>query len=154
MVMASETGNKYITVNRKARHDYFIYETFEAGIVLQGTEVKSLREGRVNLRESFAKIESEEVFLVGCHINPYSHGNYTNHDPIRDRKLLLHRKEIQKLIGKTAERGYTLVPLSMYFKKGRAKVQIGLAKGKKLYDKREAIKKKDLERELDQKFKS
>jgi SsrA-binding protein len=150
----SGTGHKYITLNRRARHDYFIDETFEAGIVLQGTEVKSLREGKVNLRESFARILNDEVFLIGCHISPYSHGHFTNHDPLRDRKLLLHKKEIQKLIGKTAERGYTLVPLSMYFKKGRAKVEIGLAKGKKLYDKREAIKKRDLERELDQKFKS
>lgn len=152
--MPQETGKKIITLNRKARHDYFIYDTYEAGIVLRGTEVKSLREGKVNLRDSFAQVRNGEVYLVGCHINPYSQGNIFNHDPLRDRKLLLHGKEIEKLIGKTAERGYTLIPLSLYFKKGKAKVEIGLAKGKKLYDKREAIKKRDMERELDQKFKS
>lgn len=152
--MTQETGKKIIALNRKARHDYFIYDTFEAGIVLRGTEVKSLREGKVNLRDSFAQVRNGEVYLVGCHINPYLQGNIFNHDPLRDRKLLLHGKEIEKLIGKTAERGYTLVPLSLYFKRGKAKVEIGLAKGKKLYDKREAIKKRDVERELDQKFKS
>src|SRR3990167_2249404 len=125
-----------VVTNRKAYHDYFIEETFEAGLVLRGTEVKSLREGRVNLKDSFARVEREELFLYNCHISPYSHGNISNHDPTRTRKLLLRKGEIEKLIGKTQQKGMTLIPLKIYFKRGWAKVELALAKGKKLYDKR------------------
>ena len=144
---------KIITENRKAWHDYFIIETFEAGIVLKGTEVKSLREGKVNLKDSFAMVEDEEVFLHNCHISPYIHGNIYNHDPLRIRKLLLHKSEINKLIGKTVEKGLTLIPLKLYFKNGIAKVEMALAKGKKLHDKREDIKKKTAMREIEKAFK-
>ncbi|HQE80742.1 MAG TPA: SsrA-binding protein SmpB [Syntrophorhabdaceae bacterium] len=138
---------KVICTNRKAYHDYHIEETLEAGIALSGTEVKSLREGRANLKDSFAKIKNGEVFLVNAHISPYSYGNIFNHEPKRDRKLLLHKREINKLTGKVNERGYTLVPLSMYFnKQNRAKVELALVKGKTLYDKRESIKRKDEKR--------
>lgn len=141
-------ADKYqrIAENRKARHDYHIEETMEAGIALQGTEVKSLRLGRVNLRDSYARVENGEVFLYGMHISPYEQGNRFNHDPLRVRKLLLHKREIRRLIGKTREEGYTLVPTRLYFKNGKAKVELALAKGKKLYDKREAIAKRDAER--------
>ena len=144
---------KIITENRKARHDYFIIETFEAGIVLRGTEVKSLREGKANLKDSFAAVEKEEVFLHNCHISPYIHGNIYNHDPLRIRKLLLHKSEINKLIGKTVEKGLTLIPLKLYFKNGVAKAELALAKGKKLHDKREDIKKKTAMREIEKAFK-
>jgi len=144
---------KIITENRKAWHDYFIIETFEAGIVLKGTEVKSLREGKVNLKDSFAMVEDEEVFLHNCHISPYIHGNIYNHNPLRIRKLLLHKNEINKLIGKAVEKGLTLIPLKLYFKNGIAKVELALAKGKKLYDKREDIKKKTAMREIEKAFK-
>lgn len=137
---------KQIADNRKARHDFHIEETFEAGIALQGTEVKSLRLGRVNLRDSFARVEKGEVFLHGVHISPYEQGNRFNHDPLRVRKLLLHKREIRRLIGKTREEGYTLVPLKLYFKNGKCKVELALAKGKKLYDKRDSIAKRDAER--------
>ncbi len=138
---------KVICTNRKAYHDYHIEDKFEAGIVLSGTEVKSLREGRANLKDSFAKIKNCEIFLVNAHISPYSFGNIFNHEPKRERKLLLHRREINKLTGKVNERGYTLVPLSMYFnKQNRAKVELALVKGKTLYDKRESIKRKDEKR--------
>lgn len=137
---------KQIADNRKARHDFHIEETFEAGIALQGTEVKSLRLGRVNLRDSFARVEKGEVFLHGLHISPYEQGNRFNHDPLRVRKLLLHKREIRRLIGKTREEGYTLVPLKLYFKNGKCKVELALAKGKKLYDKRDSIAKRDAER--------
>ena len=141
-------GKKIVTENRKARHDYFIEETYEAGIALKGTEVKSLRAGHANLMDSYASVEGGEVFLFNCHINPYSHGNVENHDPLRKRKLLLHKKEFKKLIGKTREQGLSLIPLKIIFIHGKAKVVIAVAKGKKLYDKREAIKKKTTEREL------
>ncbi len=143
-----ESNHKNIAQNKKARHDYEILETFEAGLVLHGTEVKSLREGRANLKDSYAAMHNEEVWLYGVHISPYSHGNINNHAPERDRKLLLHRKEIRKLIGKTKETGLTLVPLQLYFNKGKVKVQLALARGKKEYDKREAIAKRESDREL------
>lgn len=144
---------KVITVNRKARHDYHILDTFEAGICLQGTEVKSIRRGMVNLKDSFAFIESNEVFLEKMHISPYEHGNIFNHDPLRKRKLLLHKNQINQLIGKTKEKGLTLVPLKLYLKNGLVKVELGLAKGKNLYDKRQDIAAKDAKREIERAFK-
>ncbi|NLM53963.1 MAG: SsrA-binding protein SmpB [Firmicutes bacterium] len=144
--MAVADNYQRIAENRKARHDYHIEETIEAGIALQGTEVKSLRLGRVNLRDSYAKVENGEVFLHGVHISPYEQGNRFNHDPLRVRKLLLHKREIRRLIGKTREEGYTLVPTKLYFKNGKCKVELALAKGKKLYDKRDAIARRDAER--------
>ncbi len=141
---------KVIAENRRARHDYFIEDTMEAGIVLQGTEVKSLRLGKVNLRDSYARIENGEVFIVGMHISPYEQGNRFNHDPIRLRKLLLHKREIRRLIGKTKEEGYTLVPTKLYFLRGKCKIELALAKGKKLYDKREAAAKRDATRRAQQ----
>jgi SsrA-binding protein len=131
-----EAAQKHVAENRKAFHDYHILETFEAGLVLVGTEVKSIREGAVNLRDSFARVEGGEVWLYNVHINPYSHRGYADHDPTRRRKLLLHRQEIRKLVGKTTERGMTLVPTRLYFRNGHVKVSIGLAKGKKIHDKR------------------
>ena len=143
-----ETDNqKNISVNRKAKHEYTFLQTFEAGIVLQGTEVKSLREGKTNFVDSYASIIRNEVWLIGMHINPYKHGNINNHEPVRDRKLLLNRNEIRKLIGKINEKGLTLIPYRLYFKNGKVKVELALAKGKKAYDKRESIKKRDLKRE-------
>jgi SsrA-binding protein len=142
-----ELAQQNIAENRKAFHDYHILETFEAGVVLFGTEVKSIREGNVNLRDSFARVESGEVWIYNVHIKPYSHRGYSDHEPTRRRKLLLHRQEIRKLIGKTVERGMTLVPTRMYFKNGHVKVAIGLAKGKKAHDKRETIKRRETERE-------
>jgi len=142
------TKEKVITTNSRAYHDYFIEESYEAGISLVGTEVKALREGRVNLRDSFARVEGGEVYLYQCHISPYSHGNISNHDPLRRRKLLLHREEIRKLFGKTQIRGYTLLPTKIYFKNGLAKVELALGKGKKSHDKREALKKKEARREI------
>jgi len=139
---------KVICQNRKAYHDYHIEETFEAGIALSGTEVKSLREGKANVKDSYVIIKDNEVSLLNCHISPYSHGNIMNHDPLRTRKLLLHRKEINRLWGKTAMRGFTLIPLKIYFKGPVAKVEIALAKGKKLFEKRETIKEKDARREI------
>lgn len=147
-------GRKLVCRNRRAWHEYEILETVEAGMVLVGTEVKSLREGRVNLKDSYAKVEGDEVFLVDAHISPYSHGNIMNHDPLRPRKLLLHKKEIRRLGGKVSERGLTLIPLEIYFKEGRAKVELGLARGKRLYDKRAAIKKRDERRELQRELKA
>ena len=141
-------GEKVIATNRKARHDYEILETYEAGLVLRGTEVKSLREGQVNFKDSYAAINGNEAWLIGCHIAPYHHGTDANHDPDRSRKLLLHRREIARLLGKTAERGLTLVPLRLYFKEGRAKLEIGLARGKKVYDKRATIKEREAKREV------
>ena len=142
-----ELAQANIAENRKAFHDFHLLETFEAGIVLLGTEVKAIREGRVNLRDSFARLEEGEVYLYNVNISPYSHRGYADHEPLRRRKLLLHRDEIRKLIGKTVERGMTLVPVRLYFKKGRVKVALSLAKGKKEYDKRETIKKRDVDRE-------
>ena len=142
-----ELAQKSIAENRKAFHDFHLLETFEAGIVLLGTEVKAIREGRVNLRDSYARVEKGEVWLYNVNISSYSHRGYADHEPLRQRKLLMHRDEIRKLIGKTTEKGMTLVPLRMYFSKGRVKVAIGLAKGKKDYDKRETIKRREAERE-------
>jgi len=142
-----EKAQTSIAENRKAFHDFHILETFEAGIVLLGTEVKSIREGRVNLRDSFARVEDGEVFLYNVNISPYSHRGYADHEPLRRRKLLLNRDEIRKLIGKTVEKGMTLVPTRLYYKNGRVKVAVGLAKGKKDYDKRETIKRREADRE-------
>src|SRR5213595_3188804 len=142
-------GDRTIATNRRARHEYHILETVEAGLVLRGTEVKSLRDGGVNFKDSYATIRNGEGWLVGCHINPYSHGTDANHEPERDRKLLLHRKEISRLTGKVAERGLTLIPLRLYFKGGRAKLEIGLARGKKLHDKRSALREREVRREMD-----
>ena len=150
--MAKE-GTKLIVQNRKARHDYFIEESIEAGIALTGTEVKSLRLGRANLQDSYATVKDGEVFVHGLHISPYDMGNRFNHDPLRTRKLLLHRYEINKLIGHIQKKGLTLVPLSLYFKKGLVKVELAVARGKKLYDKREDIARKDAMREIDRRLK-
>jgi SsrA-binding protein len=136
-----------IADNRKAFHDYHILETFEAGITLLGTEVKGVREGKANLRDSYARVEKGEIWLYNVHINPYSHRGYVDHDPRRRRKLLLHKQEIRKLIGKTVERGLTLVPTRMYFKNGKVKVALALAKGKQAHDKRETIKRREVDRE-------
>ncbi len=149
-----DSPKKIIAQNRKARHDYEILETYEAGIALRGTEVKSLRDGRANLKDSYAAMRAGEVWLYGVHISPYSHGNINNHDPERDRKLLLHRREIRRLIGKTKETGLTLVPLQLYFAHGKVKVELALAKGKKQYDKRESIAKRDAEREMKRVFRA
>jgi SsrA-binding protein len=142
-----EAAQKNIAENRKAYHDYHILDTFETGVVLLGTEVKSIREGRVNLRDSYARAENGEVFVYNIHIQPYSHRGYAEHDPLRRRKLLLHAHEIRKLVGKTIEKGMTLVPLRMYFKDRKVKMALGLAKGKQLHDKRETIKQRETERE-------
>jgi SsrA-binding protein len=146
--------DKSIAQNRKARHNYDFLEKYETGIVLAGTEVKSLREGRVNFKDSYAALRNNEVWLYGMHISPYSHGNIYNHNPERDRKLLLHRNEIRRLIGKTKDTGLTLVPLQLYFKNGKVKVELALAKGKKQFDKREAIAKREAERETKRLFKA
>ncbi len=151
--MAKETSGRLIANNKKAYHDYFIEEKYEAGIALAGTEVKALRMGKCSVKESFLRIENGEIFIYGMHISPYEKGNIFNKDPLRVRKLLLHREEIRKLEGKIAEKGYTLVPLQVYFKHGLVKVEIGLAKGKKLYDKRQDIAKKDQRREAERDFK-
>lgn len=154
MAKETEAHRKVVATNRKAHHDYFIEEKFEAGIVLKGTEVKSLRDRRVNLQDSYAAVKEGEVFLHHCHISPYSHGNMMNHDPIRTRKLLLHRKEINKLLGKTKQKGLTLIPLRIYFSdQGRAKVELGLAKGKKQHDRRESIKTREAGREVERAIK-
>lgn len=145
---------KAVVTNRKAYHDYFIEEKFEAGIMLQGTEVKSLREGRVNLQDSYASVKGNEVFLHHCHISPYSHGNISNHEPLRTRKLLLHRKEINKLLVKTKQQGLTIIPLRVYFSnRGLAKVELGLAKGKKQHDRRESDKAREAGREMERAMK-
>ena len=149
----ADQAKKIVCKNKRAFHEYEILETLEAGMVLTGTEVKSLREGRVNLKDSYAKVEEGEVFLVDAHISPYSHGNIMNHDPLRPRKLLLHKREIKRLTGKVRERGLTLIPLQIYFKDGKAKVELALAKGKKIHDKRAAIKKRDEKRELQRELK-
>src|SRR5262245_12992 len=154
MTERTDPSEKVVATNRKAFHDYFIEERYEAGIMLQGTEVKSLREGRVNLQDSYASVKGAEVFLHHCHISPYSHGNIMNHEPLRTRKLLLHRKEIKKLLGKTQQQGLTLIPLRIYFsKRGFAKVELGLAKGKKQHDRRESIKTREASREVERAMK-
>ena len=145
---------KVISTNRKARHDYYIEENYEAGVVLTGTEVKSVRGGRVNLKDSYAKIENGEVYLFNMHISPYEQGNRFNHDPLRVRKLLLHKKEIMRLDGKVREKGYALVPLKIYLKAGLVKVELGLARGKKLYDKRRDIAERDSRREMERAFRN
>jgi SsrA-binding protein len=142
-------AQKLIAENRRARHDYNLSDRYEAGIVLTGTEVKSLREGRASLQQAYADLRDMEVWLVGAHISEYAQGNVNNHDPDRDRKLLLHRKEIESLIGKVRERGFTLVPTRLYFKDGKAKVELALAKGKERFDKRRDIAKRDAERQME-----
>ena len=144
---------KIITQNRKAFHDYQIEDKIEAGINLKGTEVKSVREGRINLKDSYVIIKQGEAFLLNCHISPYSHGNIMNHDPVRTRKLLLHKKEISKLQGKLQEKGYSLIPLKVYFKGPFIKIEIGLAKGKKFFEKRETIKTREAKREIERAMK-
>jgi len=149
-----DSFEKAVVTNRKAYHDYFIEEKFEAGIMLQGTEVKSLRDGRVNLQDSYASVREGQIFLHHCHISPYSHGNLSNHEPLRTRKLLLHRKEINKLLVKTQQQGLTIIPLRIYFsKRGLAKVEIGLAKGKKQHDRRESDKTREASREVERAMK-
>lgn len=152
--MAKKEGIKLIANNKKAYFDYFIEDTYEAGISLAGTEVKSLRMGKCSLKESFIRIEHNEVFVYNMHISPYEKGNIFNKDPLRVRKLLMHRYEINKLCGKVAEKGLTLVPLRVYFKDSLVKVEVGLARGKKLYDKRETIAKKDQQREAEREFRA
>lgn len=142
-----EKAQRVVADNRKARHDYHILETYEAGVALLGTEVKAIREGRVNLRDSYARTDGGEVWMINVHISPYSHRGYADHTETRQRKLLLHRHEIRKLIGRTAEKGLTLVPLQMYFKNGRIKVLVGLARGKQAHDKRETIRRREVDRE-------
>jgi SsrA-binding protein len=147
--MVKERGQKFIAQNKKARHDYFIEDVYEAGLVLTGTEVKSLREGRASLVDGFAQIKDAEVWLYNVHIPEYNQGTWNNHAPRRMRKLLLHRQEIQKLIGKSKESGLTLIPLSLYFKDGKAKIELGLARGKKEYDKRQTLLEKQMKREAE-----
>ncbi|MCF8568194.1 SsrA-binding protein SmpB [Alicyclobacillus tolerans] len=146
--MAKTDQDKALAQNRKAYHDFFIEETFEAGMVLTGTEIKSIRRGKANMRDAYARVENGEVFLHNLHISPYEQGNRFNHDPLRTRKLLLHRSEIAKLIGAIRDKGYTLIPTRMYLRHGFCKVELALAKGKKLHDKREAAKKRDANREI------
>ncbi|MCH5191329.1 MAG: SsrA-binding protein SmpB [Oscillospiraceae bacterium] len=147
------TENRTIAQNKKALHDYFVLESFEAGIELCGTEVKSLREGRCNLKDSWCSIVDGEIFVNGMHISPYDHGNIFNRDPLRVRRLLMHKKEILRLFGTVKQEGLTLIPLSVYFKKGKAKVQVGLCKGKKIYDKREVMAKKEAQRHIEREMK-
>lgn len=147
--MAQQKGTKQIAENRKARHEFYVLESFEAGIELFGTEVKSLREGAVNLKESWCEIKNGELYIKQMHISPYEKGNIFNRDPVRDRRLLMHKREIMRLFGEVKQQGLTLIPLSLYFKNSRVKVQLGLCKGKKLYDKREAAAKKDAAREIE-----
>jgi SsrA-binding protein len=142
-------GDRLVTDNRKARHDYEILDTYEAGIVLTGSEVKSLRAGRANLKDSYARVDRGEVFLMNAHISPYAAASQFGHEPERNRKLLLHRAEIDKLLGRVQERGLTIIPLKVYFKNGRAKVLLGVGRGKKAYDKRESIKEREMRRETD-----
>lgn len=149
----SREALKLVANNKKAYHDYFIDEKYEAGLVLHGTEVKSMRMGKCSIKESFVRIENNEVWVYGMHISPYEKGNIFNRDPLRPKKLLMHKAQIRKLVGQLAEKGFTLVPLQVYFKDGRAKVEIGLARGKKLYDKRQDIARKDQRREAEKEFK-
>lgn len=151
--MAKGTG-KVLAQNKKAGHDYFIEDTIEAGIVLQGTEIKAIRAGKVQLKDSFVRIRNNEAWISNMHVSPYDQGNRFNHDPLRSRKLLLHKKQISQLIGRTKQDGYSIVPLKMYIKDGYAKVLIGVGKGKKNYDKRETLKKKEAKREMERVFKA
>src|SRR3989441_13153887 len=143
------SGDRPVATNRRARHEYEILETVEAGLVLMGTEVKSLRAGLVNFKDSYASVRNGEGWLLGCHISPYSHGTDANHEPERDRKLLLHKREITRIVGKTAEKGLTVVPLKVYFKRGRIKIELGLARGKKLHDKRATLRERETRREME-----
>ena len=151
--MEKQDQEKNITVNRKARHEYFIIQSFEAGIVLAGTEVKALRQGKANLVDSYASLENAEVWLMSANISAYEQGNINNHEPTRKRKLLLKKSEIRRLIGKVKEKGLTLIPLRLYFKNGKVKVELAVVKGKKVYDKREAIAKRDIQRDQERRFK-
>ena len=151
--MEKQDQEKNITVNRKARHKYFIIQSFEAGIVLTGTEVKALRQGKANLVDSYASLENAEVWLMSANISAYEQGNINNHEPTRKRKLLLKKSEIRRLIGKVKEKGLTLIPLRLYFKNGKVKVELAVVKGKKVYDKREAIAKRDIQRDQERRFK-
>lgn len=152
--MAEKEPRKLVCNNKKAYHDYFVEEKYEAGLALCGTEVKSLRQGKCSIKEAFIRIDKGEVWAYGMHINPYEMGNIFNKDPLRPKKLLMHKSEIMKLLGKITEKGYTLVPLEVYFSNGRAKIEIGLCKGKKLYDKRDDLAKKDAKREIEREFKA
>lgn len=152
--MAGKKGTKQVAANKKAWHDYFVEATYEAGIALAGTEVKSIRQGRLNLKDSYCVFQEGELFIRGMHISPYEQGNIFNKDPLRIRKLLMHKREIASLFGKTKQDGYTLIPLSVYFKESRVKVEIGLCKGKKLHDKRNAMAARDAKREMDRAMKS
>jgi SsrA-binding protein len=151
-MITDDSHERVIITNRKALHDYFILDSLEAGIALKGTEVKSLRQGGANLQDGYAMIRDGEVWLIGMHISPFEKGNINNHDPKRDRKLLLHKKEIRKLIGKTSEKGLAIIPLRVYFKENIVKVELGVARGKKSYDKREAIAKREIERRLQREY--
>ncbi|NLZ49039.1 MAG: SsrA-binding protein SmpB [Clostridiales bacterium] len=151
---SKDKGTKTLAENRKARHDYFIEETYEAGIVLVGTEVKSIRQGKVNLKDSYADIRNSEIFIKNMHVSPYEQGNIFNVDPLRERKLLLHASEIRKLIGYTAQKGYTLVPLALYLKNGRVKVSLAVARGKKNYDKRDSMLERAAKRDIEREFKN
>ncbi|HOA84463.1 MAG: SsrA-binding protein SmpB [Clostridiales bacterium] len=152
--MSVKKGGKLIAQNKKARHDYFVDDSYEAGIALCGTEVKSIRAGAVNLKDSYCTIKNGELYAVGMHISPYEKGNIFNHNPLRDKKLLMHKKEIMRLAGLVNQKGYTLVPLSLYFSGSRVKLEVGLCRGKKLYDKREAIAKKEAEREIERRMRN
>jgi SsrA-binding protein len=152
--VSASDGTKLIVSNRKARHEYEVLETWEAGMVLQGTEVKALRQGRANLQDSFARIDGGELWLYNLHISPYEHGNRFNHDPLRPRKLLLHTRELRKLLGQVEQKGLTLVPLDLHFRRGVAKVTLALARGKKLHDKRDDLKRRDAEREMQRDWKA
>ncbi len=147
------SGKKIVCTNRKAHRDYFILDRYEAGMVLTGTEVKSLRDGKANLKDSYASLKREELYLYNMHISPYTHGNITNHEPTRTRKLLMHKKEIRRLIGKIREKSLSLIPITVYFVRGRAKVELALAKGKRQYDKRQDIKKREETREIEKAMK-
>ena len=151
-VLAEKQGTKIITQNRKAYHDYFVDEKYEAGIALFGTEVKSIRQGSVNLKDSYCSIKNGELFLIGMHVSPYEKGNIFNREPLRDRKLLMHKREIMKLGGLMTQKGYTLVPLSLYFSGKNVKVELGLCRGKKLYDKRDSLAEKQTNREIDRRM--
>ena len=150
----NKSDSRTIAENRKARHDYFVEETYEAGIALYGTEVKSIRRGGVNLKDSYCDLRDGEIFALGVHISPYEQGNIFNRDPLRPKKLLMHKREIMKLTGLVAREGFTLVPLSLYFKGSRVKVAVGLCRGKKLYDKRDSIAKRDADREIERRMKN
>ena len=147
--MARERGEKQVAANRKARHEYFVEETYECGLVLHGTEVKSMRQGRVNLKEAFCQVKGGEMWVIGMHISPYEQGNIFNVDPLRDKKLLMHKSEIRKLSSQVQRQGYTLIPLRIYLKDGRMKLELGLCKGKKLHDKRDDMARRDASREMD-----